>query len=92
MTERSALIVDEKAESGSVKLSVILDYCQACTWPMAVMTVVFFVLAHGASIASSFWLAKWSNAQANELTFEKNASTYYTRKVTICDDVNISKM
>ena len=90
-TERSALIVEEKAESGSVKLSVILDYCRACTWPMAVVTVVFFVLTHGTSIASSFWLAKWSNAQAVEVAFEKNESEHI-RKVTFCDDIRISKM
>ena len=91
MTESSALIVEEKAESGSVKLSVILDYCRACTWPVAIITVVFFVLTHGASIASSFWLAKWSNEQANEVALEKNESVY-NRKVTFCDNVNISKM
>ena len=91
MTERSALIVEEKAESGSVKLSVILAYCRACTWPMTLITVVFFVITHGASIASSFWLVKWSNAQANEEVFEKNKSESIV-KVTFCDDDNISTM
>ena len=88
MNEKSALIVEEKAESGSVKFSVILDYCRACTWPMAVVTVVFFVLTHAATIGSGFWLAKWSSAQANEVAFEKNVSTYI-RKVTFCDDINV---
>jgi hypothetical protein len=91
MNEKSALIVEEKAESGSVKFSVVLDYCRACTWPMAIITVVFFMLTHSASIASSFWLVKWSNAQANELAFEKNDSSY-VRKVTFCDDVDTSTM
>ena len=91
MNESTALIVEEKAESGSVKVSVILDYCRACTWLAAIITVVFFVLTHAASIASSFWLVKWSNAQANQLAFEKNDSTYI-RKVTFCDDVDTSKM
>lgn len=91
MNEKSALIVEEKAESGNVKFSVVLDYCRACTWPMTIITVVFFVLTHTASISSSFWLVKWSNAQANELAFEKNDSMCI-RKVTFCDDVDTSKM
>lgn len=91
MNEKSALIVEEKAESGSVKLSVILSYCRACTWPVATITVLFFVLTQAASIASSFWLAEWSSAQANEVAFERNNSKYI-RKVTLCDDVNTSKM
>jgi cytoskeletal protein RodZ len=91
MNEKSALIVEEKAESGSMKFSIVLDYCRACTWPMAIVTVVFFVLTHAASIASSFWLVKWSNAQANELAFKKNDSSY-VRKVTFCDDIDTSTM
>ena len=71
---------------GSIKSSVILAYCRACTWPAVVATVLFFVLTHGASIASSFWLVKWSSAQANEVAFEKNESMSI---VTFCDNDGI---
>ena len=91
LTERTTLITEEKAATGNIKLSVILAYCRACTWPMTVITVLFFVLAHGASIASNFWLAKWSNAQANVQAYEKNRSVFIQR-VTCCDGVNGSSV
>ena len=73
-TEHTGLITKEKAESGSVKLSVILAYCQACAWPMTVITVITYIFAQGTSIGSNFWLAKWSNAQENEQANVKNES------------------
>ena len=91
LTERSVLITEEKTESGTVKLSVVLAYCRACAWPMIWTTLLFFLLTHGASIASSFWLAKWSNAQANELAFERNESVSL-HHITFCDNANISAM
>ena len=63
LTERTALISEEKAMSGNVKLSVIFAYCRACTWFVTVITVILNILAQAASITTNFWLSKWSNAQ-----------------------------
>ena len=79
-TERTALITEEKAETGKVKLSVILAYCRACTWFLTVLTLLFYTLTSGASVASNFWLADWSNAEG-----KIRANETYFVKVTACD-------
>ncbi len=90
-SEHTALISEEKPMSGNIKLSVIVEYCRACTWPMVVITVLLFVLSQVAAAASKFWLANWSNSQANEQVFEKNESAVF-QQVTFCDSVNGSSV
>ena len=82
-TERTALITEEKTETGNVRLSVILAYCRACTWYMTLITMLFYVLTNGASVASNFWLADWSNAEGNMHTSETKNVTFV--KLTACD-------
>ena len=82
-SERTALITEEKAETGNVRLSVILAYCRACTWYMTLITLLFYVLTDGASVASNFWLADWSNAEGNMRANETKNVTFV--KVTACD-------
>ena len=89
------MITEEKAETGNVKIAVILAYCRACTYLMTFLTLLFYVLTNGASVASNFWLAEWSNAEGNEHTSETHNGTSFV-KVTACDkqngpDVYVSK-
>ena len=78
LTERTALISEEKAMSGSVKLSVIFAYCRACTWFVTIVTLILYSLAQGASVATNFWLSKWSNAQVCRQMSGTNQSTQVT--------------
>ena len=83
-TETTALIAEEKAETGKVKLSVILAYCRACNWLLTILTLLFYISTSGSSVASNFWLADWSNAEGNFRTNETTNSTYFIKK-TACD-------
>ena len=83
-TERTALITEEKAETGKVKLSVILAYSRACTWFLTILTLLLYTLTSGASVASNFWLADWSNAEGNIRANETGNGTSFD-KVTACD-------
>ena len=86
MDENTALIAEEKAETGNVKISVILAYCIACTWYMTLITLFLYVLTNVASVASNFWLADWSNAEGNIRDSELKNTTF--AKVTACDNEN----
>ena len=83
-TEQTALITEEKAETGKVKLTVIIAYCRACTWFLTILTLLFYTLTSGASVASNFWLADWSNAEDNVHASETANGTAFV-KVTACD-------
>ena len=81
-TESTALISEEKTETGKVKLSVILAYCRACNWILTILTLFFYISTSGSSVASNFWLADWSNAEGNYLI---DNATY---QATACDKEN----
>ena len=83
-TETTALISEEKAETGKVKLSVIIAYCRACNWFLAILTLLFYISSSGSSVASNFWLADWSNAEGNIRINETTNTTYFI-KMTACD-------
>ena len=83
-TEKTALITEEKAETGKVKLAVIIAYCRACTWFLTILTLLFYTLTSGASVASNFWLADWSNSEDNAHANETANGTAFV-KVTACD-------
>ena len=74
----SALIVIEKMEIGTVKLSVIFSYIKACTWIMSGLTILFYVITNVVSVAFNFWLAEWSNAEGR---FNATNSSAWT----VCD-------
>jgi hypothetical protein len=84
-TEQTALITEEKAETGKVKLAVILAYCRACTWFLTILTFLFYTLTSGASVASNFWLADWSNAEDNIGRVNETGNGTAFVKVTACD-------
>ena len=90
-SEHTALVSEEKTMSGNIKFSVIVEYCRACTWPMVIITVLLFILSQVAAVASKYWLADWSNSQANEQAFENNKSMVF-QQVTFCDSVNGSNV
>ena len=90
-SEHTALISEEKSMSGNIKLSVIVEYCRACTWPIVITTVLLFILSQAAALASKYWLANWSNSQASEQDFENNKSVAF-QQVTLCDSVNGSNV
>ena len=69
-TERTSLIAPEAGQNPQTAYSikrlatVILTYCRACSWLMTFLTLLFYVLMSGASVAAGYWLAEWSNAEA----------------------------
>ncbi|CAI8057972.1 Multidrug resistance-associated protein 1, partial [Geodia barretti] len=78
-TDKSTLIKQEKVETGSVHMSVLFAYVRACTYPLSLLTILFYLLTNGASLASNFWLADWSNSNTPE---NRNQT------VTACDSLN----
>ncbi|XP_065826757.1 multidrug resistance-associated protein 1-like [Oscarella lobularis] len=58
---RHSTIEKEKTEVGNVKFGVYAIYLRSLTWPVAALTVVFYLLQNGASVGSNIWLAKWSD-------------------------------
>ena len=77
--KKKELITEEKAETGRVNFSVLLTYCKAATWYMAIGVVLFNALSTGVSVGTNFWLAEWSTA-AGFLLQPNN-----TVQVTACD-------
>ena len=69
-----------------VKLSVLLTYCKACSYLLSFLTILFFVCMNGASIASNFWLADWSNSEDATLGLNLSNTTY--NHTTACDGPN----
>uniref|UniRef100_A0A8C4NL06 ABC-type glutathione-S-conjugate transporter n=1 Tax=Eptatretus burgeri TaxID=7764 RepID=A0A8C4NL06_EPTBU len=65
------LIEDEKAETGSVKLSVFLEYLRAVGIWLAVVILLLFACQHGAAIGANFWLSAWSNDAIKNMTVEE---------------------
>lgn len=45
-----------------VHISVLFSYIRACTYPLSLLTMILYLMANGASLASNFWLADWSNS------------------------------
>lgn len=77
----------EKAQTGGVKLAVMLLYFRACRWFMALLVLFIYVLAVGASVAAGFWLANWSDAEGRERASSMNFSgTNASGAFTVCDD------
>ena len=60
-------------------MSVLFAYVRACTYPLSLLTILFYLLTNGASLASNFWLADWSNSNTPE---NRNQT------VTACDSLN----
>lgn len=69
-----------------VKLSVVIAYCRACTYYMTLLTVLFYVLSQGASVAANIWLSKWSNAEDHYASFNKSAPNATFEPTTACDN------
>ena len=69
-----------------VKLSVLITYCKACSYFLSFLTILFFVCMNGASIASNFWLADWSNSEDATLGLNLSNTTY--NHTTACDGPN----
>jgi hypothetical protein len=55
------LIAKESFVSGSVKLSVLVDYVRKCGVALTTVFSLFFAGSIVALAASSFWLSEWSN-------------------------------
>ena len=77
--KKKELISEEKAETGRVNFSVLLTYCKAATWYMAISVVLFNALSTGVAVGTNFWLAEWSTAAGNLLQPNN------TIQVTACD-------
>lgn len=81
LTETTTLLLEEKAPPhGSIQFKLIWSYVRACTWAVAVLTLLVYLLAIGASMAAGFWLADWSDAEGNAGGSRVNT--------TICDSEN----
>ena len=77
--KKKSLISEEKAETGRVNFSVLLTYCKAATWYMAIAVVLFNAFSTGVAVGTNFWLAEWSTAAGNLLQPNN------TIQVTACD-------
>ena len=55
------IIEKEKIESGSVKISTILEYFKACRLWLSFFFLLMYVLSNLADMGSSFWLSDWSD-------------------------------
>jgi ABC-type multidrug transport system fused ATPase/permease subunit len=60
-------------------MSVLFTYVRACTYPLSLLTILLYLLANGASLASNFWLADWSNS---------NTPENLNQSVTACDGLD----
>ena len=89
-TEHTSLITAEhNPQTGySVKklTAVIITYCRACSWLMTFLTLLFYVLMSGASVAAGYWLAVWSDAEGNALGSSGGNSS--SKLSTVCDQEN----
>ncbi|XP_064405659.1 multidrug resistance-associated protein 1-like [Halichondria panicea] len=81
-TEKTALITEERAETGTVRPAVIVSYIRACTWLMTGLTILFYIATNVASVSSNFWLAEWSNAEGKFNTANFSA-------VSFCDHPDV---
>ncbi|XP_078487497.1 multidrug resistance-associated protein 1-like isoform X1 [Ciona intestinalis] len=63
--EENKLIQSEKAETGSVKLSVFISYMDSIGFFLCFLICAFFILQNGAQIYSNIWLSEWSNDPLN---------------------------
>ena len=81
--KQKSLISEEKVLTGRVTFSVILAYCQACTWYMTVLVLLFNVLSNVFAVVTNFWLADWSNAAENSIT---DGGNFSVNQITACDD------
>uniref|UniRef100_F6PGX9 Uncharacterized protein n=1 Tax=Ciona intestinalis TaxID=7719 RepID=F6PGX9_CIOIN len=63
--EENKLIQSEKAETGSVKLSVFISYMNSIGFFLCFLICAFFILQNGAQIYSNIWLSEWSNDPLN---------------------------
>ena len=73
-------MTEEKAETGRVTFSVLLTYCKACTWHLAILVVLFNVLSTAVAVGTNFWLAEWSTAASYLLLVNSTVGP-----VTACD-------
>ena len=71
--------------SHQVKLSVVVAYFKACTYSLSLLTIFLSVCQNGASIASNFWLADWSNAEDAILGLNTSAPNFTYNHTTACD-------
>ena len=81
--KQKSLISEEKVLTGRVTFSVVLAYCQACTWYMTVFVLLFNVLSNVFAVVTNFWLADWSNAAGKLVIGDGNFSV---EQITACDD------
>ena len=63
--ERSKLVEVERAETGSVKLSVYYRYFKAISWFWCTVVVFDYCLMQAAQVGSSVWLSQWSHSNDN---------------------------
>ena len=68
VTENTSLLTEEKPTEppvGKINFKLILSYCRACNWAMAILTLLVYALMIGASMAANFWLADWTDAEVS---------------------------
>ena len=63
--EKTKLVEVERAETGSVKLSVYYRYFKAISWFWCTVIVVDYCLVQSAQVGSSVWLSQWSYSNDN---------------------------
>ena len=74
------IIDKENIESGTIKMSVLIDYIKKCGIINSVLFIVFFIMSTVSLAASSLWLSAWSNrAEKDQLEFgaQSQESKYF---------------
>ena len=55
------IIDKENVESGTIKMSVLIDYIKKCGIINSALFLLFFIMSTVSLAASSLWLSAWSN-------------------------------
>lgn len=66
------LMTKENFASGTIKLSVLIDYIKKCGIALSTVFSIFFTSSIVALAASSFWLSEWSNDAEDPVKADDN--------------------
>ena len=75
-TSCQQIIDKENIESGTIKMSVLIDLLKKCGIINSVLFIFFFILSTFSLAASSLWLSAWSNEASKESQSQQSKYFY----------------